>query len=197
MNLYPALRPAAIVLGLSATLLGGCGGSSDASTTDHVFEGVVTGVSQFGGEGNHDGLSNVMECNETEDVPDYFKVTTFTSADGTADDLGPVHLEMAHCNSDLGPTSGQLALVTENGDTIYGEYTGTYEGDATIVTIEFMPESTQGDCYLLDDVACESTGSFADVSGTAEMSVVVTQEDPDPFVPWPAEAEWTDEVITY
>jgi hypothetical protein len=198
MKLQPALRSRAIVLGLTgALMLAGCGDSSGADTTDHPFEGAATGVVQFGGDGNHDGLSNVMECRETEDVSDYYKVTTFTSVDGTAGELGPVHSEMVHCNSDEGPESGQVAIVTQNGDTIYGEYTGTYAGYHTIVTIEFMSGNTRTDCYLLGDVACESTGSFADVSGTAEISVIASQGDPDPFVPWPAEVEWTDQTITY
>jgi hypothetical protein len=198
MKLHPALQSLVVVLGLTGALvLAACGDSSDADTTDHPFEGSGAGVAQFGGDGNHDGLTNIMECRETEDVSDYFKVTTFTSLDGTAGELGPVHIEMAHCNSDAGPTSGQAAIVTQNGDTIYGEYTGTYRGDTTIVTIEFMSDNTRTDCYLLDDVACQSTGTYADVSGTAEISVVAMQEDPDPFVPWPAEAEWAEQTITY
>ncbi len=189
----------------AALVLGSCGGTASDDVTDdaveeetiYLFEGSAAGIAQFGGDGNHDGLTNAKACNETEDVSDYYKVTTYTSFDGSAVPLGPVHIEMVHCNTETGPVSGQAAFVTVSGGVVYAEYTGRYVGDTTVVDLTFMPANSQTECYLLGEIACESTGRFAAASGAANLSVTVTQEDSDPFVPWPAEVEWTDGILGY
>jgi hypothetical protein len=166
--------------------------------TDRPMQGAATGSASYGftapdGSGaGTDGLANVLECNIELDVPDFYKVTTFTSADGTVSHLGKTHLEFAHCPGPTGPYIGQLALVAANGDVLYGEYTGTYEEDGVHLDIEFMAESTSGECPLLNGVVCESTGRFAEAAGTATMIADAVQGDPDDeFVPWP----WWGELI--
>ncbi len=162
--------------------------------TDRPFKGTATGFALYGyGEnGGTDGLGNVLDCNIDSEVPDFYKVTTFTSADGTASHLGRVHMEFVHCPGLNGPGQGQLGIVAANGDVLYGEYTGTYEEDGAHLTVEFMAESSTGYCYLLNDVPCESTGRFADVEGEATMLADAYPGDPDdPFVPWPWWGRWT------
>lgn len=176
-------------VGLALVLLAGCSsGGSEVMT----LEGSVTGIAQFGGEGNHDGLVNAKECRVNEDVDEYYKVTSYASGDGELGDLGHVTVELAHCNSDAGPTDGQIAFTTDDGDTLYGEYEG--------VTITFLPESTSGECFLLGandgTVECRSTGRFADASGTATMLANPQQTDPDPFVPWSFEATFQSATAT-
>ena len=165
---------------------------------DRPFKGDAVGFATYGftdaaGQGaGTDGLANVLNCNVDLDVPDFFKVTTFTSADGTASHLGRVHLEFVHCPGPAGPGQGQLAIVAANGDVLYGEYTGTYEEDGIYLAIEFMGESSTGNCFLLNDVACESTGRFAGATGEATMIAdAVPGDESDPFVPWPWWGDWT------
>jgi hypothetical protein len=159
--------------------------------TDRPFKGDATGHAVYGageGEGT-DGLSNVFDCDEGEgldpEVREFFQVTTFTSADGTASHMGRVHMEFAHCpNPFVGPVGGQLAIVAANGDVLYGEYEG--KGEAGI-EVTFLPEKTDArdTCELLHDVACESTGRFADASGTAILFAdAMPGDESDLFVPW-------------
>lgn len=163
--------------------------------TDRPFKGSAAGHALFGagdGEGTN-GLSNVFGCDEGRDLPPpwdaYFRVTTFTSAYGTASHLGRVHMEFAHCaNPFTGPVDGQLAIVAANGDVLYGEYNGTADG----ILVTFLPERTaRPSCELLNGVPCESTGRFADASGTALLFADVEQTDPDDdFVPWMWWGDW-------
>jgi hypothetical protein len=171
------------------------------------FKADATGFALYGAEGGGtDGLLNVFDCDEAapeklppefeypvdddgvpmsaEEFRAWFQVTTFTSADGAASHLGKVHLVAVHCPGLMGPVNGQLALVAANGDVLYGEYEGMGEDG---IAIQFMPESTmERDCYLLNDVPCESTGRFSDVAGTATWLADAVQGDEfDPFVPWP------------
>lgn len=185
---------------VAAFLALGAGGCASTGPTAHPFEGSTTGTAQFGGEGNHDGLVNAKACNEDQDVEDYYKVTTYTSSDGTDVELGAVRVETAHCNSPQGPQSGQIAFVTEGGDVLFGEYTGGGDaggaGDPTQVT--FLPTTTQGQCYLLNDVGCESTGQFENASGTVTWVGVATPTDEaDPFVPWSFESRWSGGTVSY
>jgi hypothetical protein len=188
-------RVALLAVGVLA--LAAC--SSGSATEESTLEGQLTGMVQFGGEGNQDGLVNAKECNEDQDVDDYFKVTTYTSVEGEAGDLGTVQVEMAHCNSPNGPQDGQIAIITDDGDRLFGEY--STEADSQPIAITFMAETTQDECYLLgaDDgeVECRGTGRFLDAEGSAGMSVNVTQTDSDPFVPWDASARWVDGTVTY
>lgn len=184
---------------LAAVALASAGCSSDGATQESTLEGTLTGNVQFGGEGNQDGLVNAKACNEDQDVDDYYKVTTYTSLEGEAGDLGTVRVETAHCNSPTGPQDGQIAIVTEDGDELFGEY--STEADGQPIAITFMSETTQDECYLLgaDDgeVECRGTGRFAEADGSADLSVSVTQTDSDPFVPWDASARWVDGTVTY
>jgi hypothetical protein len=168
--------------------------------TDRPFKGAATGEAWYGygdGEGTF-GLSNVFDCDEAadsedEEFRDFFRVTTFTSADGRASHMGKVHMEFAHCaNPFTGPVDGQLAIVAANGDVLYGEYNGTPEG----ILVTFMPEKTaRATCELLNDVPCESTGRFADASGTALMQADAEPGDPeDLYVPWPWWGDWTGRI---
>lgn len=158
--------------------------------TERTLTGGATGYAVYGftaadgtGAGT-DGLANVLECNVDFDVPDFYKVTTFTSAEGIIRHMGKSHLEFAHCPGPAGPYSGQLALVAANGDVLYGEYAGTYEDDGVYLDVEFMGESSTGACHLLND-ACESTGRFTGASGEATMVAdAVPGDESDPFVPW-------------
>lgn len=172
--------------------------------TDRPFKGEVSGLIQFGGEGNPDGLTNVLSCDEANlpgvppEVVEYFRVTTFTSADGRGSHLGRTHLEFAHCPGLTGLVGGQLAMIAANGDVLYGEYDGVYAEDGIHVFVEFLPEITEGSCVLLNDAPCESTGRFADASGHAEMIAFGVQTDPDdPFVPWSWWATWTGGELSY
>lgn len=146
----------------------------------------------YGEDQGTNGLGNVLDCNiNLGDEFDFYKVTTFTAADGTMSHLGRVHVAAAHCPTPAGPTQGQIALVAANGDVLYGEYTGTYEEDGTHVAVTFMGSSSTGACYLLDGVACESTGRFEDAVGQATMVAdAYPGDENDPFVPWPWWATW-------
>lgn len=157
--------------------------------TDRPFKGEATGHALYGyedGQGTN-GLSNVFDCDEGAALPpevrDFFRVTTFTSADGRASHLGRVHMEFAHCpNPDTGPVDGQLAIVAANGDVLYGEYNGTEDG----ILVTFLPERTaRSSCELLNGVPCESTGRFADASGTALLEAdAMPSDETDLFQPW-------------
>jgi len=46
-------------------------------------------------------------------------------------------------------------------------------------------------------VECRGTGRFADVDGSADMSVNPVQTDADPFIPWDSSARWVDGTVTY
>ena len=128
-------------------------------------------------------------------------MTTYTSSVGTETELGSVHVESAHCNSPDGPQSGQIAFVMEDGDVLFGEYVGGGEtdipgGDPTVVT--FMSATTQDQCYLLNGVACESSGRFAKASGTVAWVGIPNMTDPsDPFIPWSFESSWSSGTVTY
>ena len=189
--------PRIAMLAAAALALAGC--SSDGATQESTFDGTLTGNVQFGGEGNHDGLVNAKACNEDEDVDDYYKVTTYTSLEGEAGELGVVEVQMAHCNSPNGPQDGQIAVITEDGDLLFGEYSS--EADGQPIAITFMSETTQDECYLLGaeggEVECGGTGRFADAEGSADMSVNPVQTAADPFVPWDASAQWVDGTVTY
>lgn len=182
-------------LAVSVLIVAAC--SSGAAT--ETLEGTLAGDVQFGGEGNHDGLVNAKECNEDQDVDDYFKVTTYTTLQGEAGDLGTVEVRMAHCNSPQGPQDGQIAVLTDADDVLFGEYAAEADGDP--VRITFMAATTQDQCYLLgaDDgqVECRGTGRFVDAEGSAELLVAVSQTDDDPFVPWDATALWMDASVTH
>jgi hypothetical protein len=186
---------------MAVALVLGAGACSSAGPSSHAFEGSTTGTAQFGGNGNRDGLTNAKACNEDLDVEDYYKVTTYTSSDGAETELGPVHIETAHCNSPTGPQEGQIAFVTEDGDVLFGEYVGGGEssepgGDPTVVT--FMSTTTQDQCYLLNDVACQSTGRFENASGTATWVGFPNQTDAsDPFIPWAFKSSWSGGTVTY
>jgi hypothetical protein len=185
------------VLAAGALALAAC--SSAAATEESTLEGTLTGNVQFGGEGNSDGLVNAKECNEDQDVDDYYKVTTYTTLEGEAGDLGTVQVRMAHCNSPNGPQDGQIAILTEDGDELFGEY--STEADGRPIAITFMSETTQDECYLLGadegEVECRGTGRFVDAEGNADMSVSVTQTAADPFVPWDASGRWVDGTATH
>lgn len=174
--------------------------SCSPGTVTDTLEGTLTGDVQFGGDGNHDGLVNAKGCNEDQDVDDFFKVTTYTTLQGAAGDLGVVEVRMAHCNSPDGPQEGQVAVVTDTGDVLFGEYTAA-EGQGDPVGITFMPTTTQDRCYLLgaddSEVDCRSTGPFADAEGSAKLIVAVNQTADDPFVPWDASALWVDASVTH
>lgn len=169
--------------------------------TDRPFKGSATGEALFGyedGQGSK-GLSNVFDCDEGVGLPpeirDYFRITTFTSADGVASHLGKVHMEFAHCANPYigGPVDGQLGIVSANGDVLYGEYNGTEDG----ILVTFLPKksSARPTCELLNGVPCESTGRFADASGNALLQAGAEQSDPDdPFVPWSWWGDWTGEI---
>ena len=191
------LLPRVAVLVAGALALAGC--SSAGATQESSLEGTLTGNVQFGGEGNQDGLVNAKRCNEDEDVDDYYKVTTYTSLEGEAGDLGTVRVRMAHCNSPNGPQDGQIAILTEDGDLLFGEYSA--EADGQPIAIAFMSQTTQDECYLLgaDDgaVECGGTGRFAEAEGSADMSVSVTQTAADPFIPWDASGRWVDGTVAY
>lgn len=149
---------------------------------DRPIKGAMTGIVQFGGAGNHDGLENTKGCNPG--APEYFQVTTFTSADGRVSHLGRTHLESAHCNTPTGPLDGQMSFVAANGDVLYAEYTGEYTDDGIAATVVFT-ENTKGACYLLNDVPCESTGRFQGATGSVVMSNGVMPTDPnDDWIPW-------------
>lgn len=159
--------------------------------TDRPFSGDATGQAVYGagdGQGTY-GLSNVFDCDEGASLPpeirEFFQVTTFTSADGIASHLGTVHMEFAHCpNPFVGPVGGQLAIVAANGDVLYGEYEGMGD-DGILVT--FLPAKTDArdTCELLHGVACESTGRFADASGTAVIFAdAMPSDEVDLFQPW-------------
>jgi hypothetical protein len=185
------------VLGAAAVLLVAC---SAAEPQEATLEGELTGIVQFGGEGNSDGLVNAKACNEDRDVDDYYKVTTYSSAEGQAGDLGTVRIELAHCNSPDGPQQGQIGIVTEGGEELFGEYSAEYDGAP--IDITFMAETSQDACYLLGaddgDIECRGTGVFSEAEGTAALRVSAAQTDPsDPFVPWSFDAEWVDGTVTY
>jgi hypothetical protein len=167
--------------------------SAGQGGTDRPFMGSATGMVQYGGDGNHDGLTNVLGCDYAAGTPyeEYFQVTSFTSADGQASHLGNVHLEFAHCPGLDGPLDGQMAMVAANGDVLYGEYAGFYAEDGIHVLATFMAEKTGDACYLLHGVPCESTGRFADVSGSLEMIADAVQTDVDEFIPWLWWGDWT------
>jgi hypothetical protein len=165
--------------------------------TDRPFKGSATGHALYGygdGQGTN-GLSNVFDCDEgvglPEEVRDFFRVTTFTSADGNASHMGRIHMEFAHCpNPDTGPVDGQLAIVAANGDVLYGEYNGMGE-DGILVT--FLPGKTSArpSCELLNGVPCESTGRFADASGTAVLFAdAMPSDEADLFLPWTWWGDW-------
>ena len=163
--------------------------------TDRPFKGAATGHALYGyedGQGTN-GLSNVFDCDEGAGLPpevrDFFRVTTFTSADGRASHLGRVHMEFAHCpNPDTGPVDGQLAIIAANGDVLYGEYNGTEDG----ILVTFLPERTaRSSCELLNGVPCESTGRFADASGTALLEAdAMPSDETDLFQPWTWWGSW-------
>lgn len=169
--------------------------------TVRPFKGSATGEALYGyedGQGT-DGLSNVFDCDEGEGLPpeirDFFRVTTFTSADGVASHLGKVHMEFAHCANPYieGPVDGQLGIVAANGDVLYGEYHGTTDG----ILVTFLPEksSARPTCELLNGVPCESTGRFADASGTALLQADAEPTDPDDLlVPWLWWGNWKGEI---
>ena len=178
--------------------------------TDRPISGHATGFALFGANqpgGGTDGLLNVFDCDEAAGLPaDYpyppdvtpeqfrafFQVTTFTSADGSMSHLGRIHMEAVHCPGLMGPVNGQIAFEAANGDVLYGEYNGTYEEDGVYLDIEFMAESSfDRGCYLLNDMPCESTGRFAEATGTATMIAdAVPGSEDDDFVPWPWWGEW-------
>lgn len=181
--------------------------------TDRPLSGDATGFALYGagqigeGAGTY-GLANVFDCDEAAGLPDdfpyppdvtpeefraFFQVTTYTTADGILSHMGKVHMESVHCPGLMGPVNGQLGLVAANGDVLYGEYQGM--GDEGIA-ITFMPESTLNRaCYLRNDVPCESTGRFADVTGTATWYAdAMPGSEEDPFVPWPWWGEWIGEL---
>lgn len=175
---------ALLIMAAVPAALAGSGG------TDRPFKGDAMGHAVYGygdGQGT-DGLSNVFDCDEAAAIPeirDFFQVTTFTSADGTASHLGRVHMEFAHCaNPFTGPVDGQLAIVAANGDVLYGEYDGMGD-DGILVT--FLPEKTDArdTCELLHGVACESTGRFADAAGSAVLFAdAMPSDETDLFQPW-------------
>jgi hypothetical protein len=197
VKIMTGLTAGAAALAVGVLALAGC--SSGSGTKESALEGTLTGMVRFGGEGNHDGLVNAKACNEDEDVDDYYKVTTYTSLEGEAGDLGAVQVQTAHCNSPKGPQDGQIAILTEDGDQLFGEY--STEADGQPIAITFMSRTTQDECYLLGadegEVECRGTGRFAAAQGSAAMSVSVTQTDADPFVPWDASARWVDGTVTY
>lgn len=190
-----------LILVSGAFLVASCSSTPRAETA--TLAGSLTGQVEFGGNGNHDGLVNAMGCNEDKDVDEYYKVTTYTTLTGEAGDLGSVTVEMAHCNSDAGPVSGQAALMTDNGDVLYADYDGLYgagtNGEDQVV-LTFAPQTTQSQCYLLgsDDStdSCRSTGQFESATGTATMLVTASQTDADPFIPWTADATWENGTVT-
>jgi hypothetical protein len=199
-------RSLGIVAGAAICVLAlGAGAGAAPHGTDRPFQGSATGIAQFGGAGNHDGLTNAKECDLgagldlPDEVVEFLQVTTYSSSDGNASLLGKVHVETAHCPSPFGPRSGQMAIVAANGDVLFGEYEGEYaedgSGDPTYVT--FVAQTTQDQCYLLNDVPCRSTGRFADVSGTVTMRVWAAPTDEDPFVPWSFATSWTGESLAY
>ena len=189
--------PRIAMLAAAALALAGC--SSASATQESTLEGTLTGNVQFGGEGNQDGLVNAKACNEDEDVDDYFKVTTYTSLEGEAGELGAVRVQMPHCNSPSGPQDGQIAIRTEDGDQLFGEYSS--EADGQPIAITFMSQTTQDGCYLLGaeegEVECSRTGRFADAEGSAGMSASATQTAADPFVPRDASGRWVDGTVAY
>lgn len=168
--------------------------------TDRPLSGDATGFALYGANqpgGGTDGLLNVFDCDEGSELPpdirEFFQVTTYTTADGVMTHLGKIHMEAVHCPGLMGPVNGQLGIVAANGDVLYGEYQGM--GEEGIV-ITFMPESTMDrDCQLLNEVPCESTGRFADASGTATwFADAMPGSEEDPFVPWPWWGEWIGEL---
>lgn len=172
--------------------------------TDRSFKGAASGEALYGygdGEGTY-GLSNVFDCDEgayleeeDPDVAEFFRVTTFASVTGTASHMGRVHLEFAHCpHPETGPVAGQLGIVAANGDVLYGEYHGLPD-ESIIVT--FLPEMTEARpfCGLLNDVPCESTGRFAEASGTTILEFGAEPSDEeDPFQPWSWWGNWRGEI---
>jgi hypothetical protein len=169
--------------------------------TDRPFRGAASGEVLYGyedGLGTY-GLSNVFDCDEGKDLPeewaDYFRVTTFASTTGTASHLGRVHLEFAHCpHPETGPVDGQLGMVAANGDVLYGEYDGREDGS---ILITFLPEMTEARplCGLLNDVPCESTGRFAEASGTTILEFGAEPSDEeDLFQPWSWWGNWRGEI---
>jgi hypothetical protein len=159
---------------------------------DRPFKGVASGVALYGAAGGGtNGLENVFGCDEGAGTPaeEFLQVTTFTSADGTASHLGKVHLEFAHCPGFDGPVDGQVGIVAANGDVLYGEYEGMGEQG---IFVTFNPETNAREsCELLNDVPCESSGRFADASGTAWLTAdAVPGDEEDLFVPWPWWGDW-------
>jgi hypothetical protein len=185
---------ALLIMAVVPAALAGAGG------TDRPFKGDATGHAVYGygdGQGTY-GLSNVFDCDEgaglPEEIRDFFRVTTFTSADGTASHLGKVHMEFAHCpNPFTGPVDGQLAIVAANGDVLYGEYDGMGEGGDDGILVTFLPEKTaaRDSCELLHGVPCESTGRFADASGSAVLKAdAMPSDEVDLFQPWTWWGSW-------
>lgn len=184
------------VIGLALLLTAGAPTAvASASGADRPFAGSIVGHAMFGyGDGGGTpGLSNVLGCNM--DLPpelELMKVTSFTSADGTAHHLGRVHVEFDHCPDFTGMTQGQVAFVAADRDVLYGEYTGTYTEDGASLAITFRHASSTGACHLLNGVGCESTGRFANAEGGATMiAFTYPGDENDPFIPWPWWATWT------
>ena len=190
------IKALGITIGAAVCALSLAAGASAApGGADRPFRGTATGLALYGAEGGGtDGLKNVFDCDEAADAEDpeeraFFQVTTFTTAHGTASHLGKVHLEFAHCPGYEGPVGGQLGIVAANGDVLYGEYEGMGE-DGILVT--FNPTTpARSSCELLNEVPCESTGRFAQATGSAWLFAdAMPGDENDLFVPWPWWGSW-------
>ena len=88
-----------------------------------------------------------------------------TEASGEDPDLGPLTTNWAHCPEDDVVDDGQVTIIDENGDELYGTYD--------------YPEIDNGSPITFDG----GSGLFSDATGTATVSYAVDltfREDCDP-----------------
>ena len=120
-------QPIACALGILMML----GTSSCGGATDHPLDASFTGEVHW---------EITDQCQQ---------VTTMTEASGEDPDLGPLTTNWAHCPEDDVVDDGQVTIIDENGDELYGTYD--------------YPEIDNGSPITFDG----GTGRFSDATGTA------------------------------
>ena len=113
---------------------------------------------------------------------------TVSEGSGTARHLGLVSMSSRHCTPVTNVIAGQMTLVAANGDEVHATYSGTCE------PFPLPPVGETITCNT-ENVIVGGTGRFADATGEAHMTALVTWTGfGAPLLP----AAWTwDGTISY
>lgn len=149
--------------------------AADTGGTDRPFKGKIVGSASFRPDSG---------CLPTG-------LRTLSTAEGTASHLGRVSMSSRHCTPPANAiTGGEMTLVAANGDELRMTYAGTCSAPP------FPPVGGVITCTT-HDVVVGGTGRFADATGEAHFTALVTNAGLGPPPPdWPATWIW-DGTLSY